>query len=100
MSIIAAYTKVGGGWVPEYRYNGIGGVTFREKRMVETRIYEARVSDDHVITATPVNPDNLQSPWQCEGIDWDAPLGQPLQKTVQRTPWYHDNGNEHRTRGT
>lgn len=96
MSIIAAYTQVGGGWVPEYRYNGIGGVTFREKRMVETRIYEAGVSDDHVITSTPANPDNLQSPWQCEGIDWDAPRGQPLQKTVREVwvnksaPWEAD----------
>jgi hypothetical protein len=97
MSIIAAYTQVSGGWVPEYRYNGIGGVVFREKRMVETRVYQALVSDDHVITSTPANPDNLASPWQVESIDWDAPLGQPLQKTVREVwvnksaAWEADN---------
>ncbi len=96
MSIIAAYTQVSGGWVPEYRYNGIGGVVYREKRMIEMRVYEAGVSDDHVITSTPANPDNLQSPWQCESIDWDAPRGQPLQKTIcevwinKSAPWEAD----------
>lgn len=97
MSIIGAYKQVGGGFVPEYRYNGIGGVVLREKRMVDTRIYEAHVSDNHVITSTPANPDNLQSPWQLESIDWDAPYGQPLQKTVREVwvnknaPWEADN---------
>lgn len=96
MSIIGNYTQISGGWVPEYRYNGIAGAVYREKRMIDTRVYEAHVSDDHVITSTPANPDNLQSPWQCESIGWDAPYGQPLQKTIREVwvnksaPWEAD----------
>ena len=91
MSIIAAFTRTGHQWVPEYRYGNIGGVSYKEKRMVETKVYEAIISDDHVLANVPVNPENLSSPWEWESTDDNAPLGVPLQRGV-REVWVNKSG--------
>lgn len=97
MSIIAAFTRTSRQWIPEYRYGNIGGISYKEKRKVETRVYEAVISDDHVLDTVPVNPENLSAPWEWESTDDNLPLGVPLQRGVREVwvnksaPWESDN---------
>lgn len=78
------------------------GLGFRKmRRTVETRVYEARVSDDAVVPSTPVNPGRL-SPvgyqkdgkfstslyWLCESMELSRGYGEPLSGTYREVWTY------------
>lgn len=85
--------------IPEIKL-ALSGLSFvKRRRTVETRVYEAHVSDDAVVPSVPVNPGRL-SPvgwnatgkweytrhWVCESMELSRGYGQPL-SGVYREVW-------------
>ena len=55
-----------------------------QRRAVETRTYEATIKDTETqIPPVEQNPDNLQSPWLCDGLAYSCDLHEPLTRRIR-----------------
>lgn len=55
-----------------------------QRRQTETRTYEATITDDSTpIPPTEQNPENLPSPWFCDGIAYSCDLTEPLTRRLR-----------------